>query len=237
MYIPKFYEENDFKSQVDLIKSNPLGVLFNYVAPGGVMSYITGSNNNSVDSEMCASHIPFVLIEDGNGGYKLIAHLAAENQHVEMLTKNPSCMIVFQGPNSYVSPAWYPLKQKTHKFVPTWDFAVVHVYGKAKVIKDKDWLLDMLNKITNQEENKRPDNCEPEKWEVSETDQKYLDTLLNRIVGLEVEITNMQAKFKLHQDSPPVNVRGVLDGYKKECDEESGRKMTELVLKHYPREL
>ncbi|CAD6633174.1 XXYS1_4_G0006860.mRNA.1.CDS.1 [Saccharomyces cerevisiae] len=77
---------------------------------------------------MCASHIPFVFVEFDNGEHKLIAHLARKNKQVEMLERVQKCLVVFQRVDSYISPAWYPVKKKTHKFVPTWDFAAVYVY-------------------------------------------------------------------------------------------------------------
>lgn len=237
MYIPKHLEVTDLSQQIALIEKHPLGILFNYVAPNdSLLGYFKGSDNK-IDSEMCATHVPFFFVKDDEGNQSLIAHLAGNNQQIEMLKQNPNCMVVFQSADSYVSPAWYPLKEKTHKFVPTWDFACVHVYGKAIIHQEEEWLLNMLNSITNQEENKRPEEGRPKRWKVDETDEKYLKQKLNDIVGLEIKITNIQSKFKLHQEQPPINVNGVIDGYAKELGNETGQELTELMKEHYPRQL
>ncbi|SCU78668.1 LAFA_0A07822g1_1 [Lachancea sp. 'fantastica'] len=213
--------------------------MFSYAAPSsGLMGFIKGTESTSVDSEMCATHVPFVLEQQEGGKRKLVAHLAAENQHIGLLEKNPKCMVVFQGVNSYVSPSWYPLKKKTHKFVPTWDFATVHVYGTARIIRDKSWLLDMLNQLTDQEEGKRPDGDVFEsKWKVSDAPEKYVDSLLTRIVGLEIDITDIQSKFKLHQNETAVNVNGVLEGYEKEVGGAKGQELAKITRDNYPHPL
>lgn len=233
-------EVNDFAKQAEIINEYPLGILFNYAAPhGGLMSYLSGEQGEKkADGEMCATHVPFLLVEGQDGKHKLIAHLAGENQHIEMLKKSPNCMVVFQSANSYVTPAWYPQKKQTHKFVPTWDFACVHVYGKAKIIQDEEWLLQMLNSLTDQQEAKRPEGDEFEKkWKVEETDEKYLGGLMKRIVGLEIEITDIQSKFKLHQGAAPVNVNGVLKGYESEKKDDNAKTMCKLTRESYPRDL
>ncbi|SCU77282.1 LAME_0A00474g1_1 [Lachancea meyersii CBS 8951] len=236
MYIPKLMEVNDFSKQADIIRSNPLGIIFSYAMPqNGFMGFIKGNETSAVDSEMCATHVPFVLVKEKNGKTKLVAHLAAKNQHIQMLEKYSKCMVVFQSVDSYVSPSWYPLKKKTHKYVPTWDFATVHVYGAAKIIRDKTWLLNMLGQLTDQEENKRPDGDEfEEKWKVSDAPEKYVDTLLNGIVGLEIDVTDIQSKFKLHQNEAAVNVKGVLEGYEKEIGGCKTQELAKLTKENHP---
>lgn len=171
MYIPKHFKVTDLQRQLDIIKDYPLGTLFTSCpSSGGVLSFWKNGQNDRPDSELCATHIPFYFVESAEGKHKLIAHLAAQNNQVEQLENVSNCLVTFQSTNSYVSPSWYPLKPKTHKYVPTWDFATVHVYGSPKIIReDKEWLLNMLNLITDQEEGKRPtgENFK-EKWKVSD---------------------------------------------------------------------
>ncbi|AJS42119.1 ALS_1a_G0033580.mRNA.1.CDS.1 [Saccharomyces cerevisiae] len=158
MYIPKHFESMEL-SRYKLSKKPPLGTLFSSKASRqGFFGWRTSSNKDDPDFGMCASHIPFVFVEFDNGEYKLIAHLARKNKQVEMLERVQKCLVVFQSVDSYISPAWFPMKKKTHKFVPTWDFAAVHVYGTPRIIRDdKDWLINMLSTLTDQEEEKRPE--------------------------------------------------------------------------------
>ncbi|CAH03046.1 uncharacterized protein KLLA0_A10461g [Kluyveromyces lactis] len=261
MYIPSHLEVTDLDKQVSVIKQYPLGVLFNYnSAKTGLLDYFKSgkppSGTDRVDSVMCATHVPFHYVEDPEGKTKgkLIAHLAGQNQHIAMLEENANCLVVFQSVDSYVSPEWYPLKKKTHKFVPTWDFACVHVYGRAKIIHDdEEWLLGMLNSITDQEEKKRPDTTTVSekdedhsgekgevpihRWKVEEAEKRYLSQAMKNIVGLEIEIDHVQSKFKFHQDQPPVNVNGVLDGYAKELDPKKAQELEKFTRQQYPREL
>ncbi|KAH3898974.1 uncharacterized protein SCODWIG_02028 [Saccharomycodes ludwigii] len=231
MYIPKSMEITDEQTQINFIKSYPFGVLFSYEAPSMF-------NRKLDDQEMCATHLPFLFMEDKDGQHKLIAHIAAKNYHGEMLKKNKKCMVVFQGPNSYVSPAWYPEKKVTHKFVPTWDYTAVHVYGEAKIITDREKLLEIVAMISDQQESKRPegDKYEP-KWSISDAPEEYIKALLKNIVGLEIDISKIQAKFKLHQINSPMNVNGLIKGYEEELSNDLGKTMASLTKEYYPKPL
>ncbi|QHS74523.1 uncharacterized protein SPAR_K01400 [Saccharomyces paradoxus] len=237
MYIPKHFESTELSKQVEIIKKNPLGTLFSSEAGRlGFFRWNYPSNEDDPDFDMCASHIPFVFGEFDSGEYKLIAHLARKNQQVEMLERVQKCLVVFQSVDSYISPAWYPMKKKTHKFVPTWDFAAVHVYGKPKIIRDdKDWLINMLSTLTDQEEEKRPEGeIYEEKWSVSDAPDSYIDAMLKNIVGLEIDITHIQSKFKFDQNKSQVNVEGVVENLLKEVGGEKGQEMAHLVKDNYP---
>lgn len=242
MYVRQAYEVTDLEWQVDVIKKYPLGIVFNASpAPGGgLLGFMRGSSPQEIDSELCATHVPFFFVEGKDGeNHKLVAHLAANNQQVEQLEKSSKVLVVFQSVDSYISPSWYPLKKKTHKFVPTWNFAAVHVYGTPRIIRDdKEWLLRQLNQITGQEEGKRPEGEEYEdKWKVSDAPEKYIDAKLKGIVGLEIEITGIQSKFKFGQDEVPTNVRGVVKALEEEVGGDKGSEMCKLTRECYPTEL
>lgn len=242
MYIRKVYEVTELAKQAELIKKYPLGIVFsaNPSPGGGLLGFMRAGSLEEVDSELCATHVPFFFVEGKDGeSHKLVAHLAANNQQGKQLEKVGKVLVVFQSVDSYTSPAWYPLKKKTHKYVPTWNFAAVHVYGTPKVIRnDKEWLLRQLNQITDQEEGKRPEGeGYEEKWKVSDAPEKYIDAKLKNIVGLEIEITAIQSKFKFGQDEVPTNVNGVLEGLEKEVGGEKGEEMCKLTRECYPGEL
>lgn len=211
MYIPKHFESMEL-SRYKLSKKPPLGTLFSSKASRqGFFGWRTSSNKDDPDFGMCASHIPFVFVEFDNGEHKLIAHLARKNKQVEMLERVQKCLVVFQSVDSYISPAWYPMKKRTRKFVPTWDFAAVHVYGTPRIIReDKDWLINMLSTLTDQEEEKRPEGeMYEEKWSVSDAPDSYINAMLQNIVGLEISITHIQSKFKFDQNKSQINVEGI----------------------------
>lgn len=166
----------------------------------------------------------------------MIAHLAIQNNQVEQLESVSNCLVTFQSTDSYVSPSWYTLKPKTHKYVPTWDFAAVHVYGTPKIIRgDKEWLLNMLNLITDQEEGKRPTGKKfKEKWKVSDAPDSYLNVMLNNIVGLEIEITHIESKFKFDQNKNKIDIAGLIDNFEHEVGGEKGMKLAEYICECQP---
>ncbi|SCU77461.1 LANO_0A00430g1_1 [Lachancea nothofagi CBS 11611] len=234
MYIPKAFEVTDEAKQFDLIRENPLGVLFSYAPESnGILGYFKPAD---AFASMCATHVPFVIVKTDEGKSRLVTHIAKNNKHADFLEKQNDCMVVFQGPSNYISPSWYPLKKKTHKFVPTYDYSAVHIYGKAKVIRgDKRWLLEMLNAVTDQEEGKRPDGDEyEEKWAVSDAPADLIDAKMNNIVGVEIEIERMETQFKAHQNQHPINVEGVAENLPKECGEK-GKSLADFMLQEYPR--
>ena len=227
MYIPKLFEVEDFESQAELIKEYPLGII------------VSCNQGYFGSTSFKATHIPFVLKVDEETNKKyLIGHLAAKNDQIEQLEKASECFVIFQSCDSYITPAWYPTKKKTQKFVPTWDFAAVHVYGKPKILRGKEWKLGMLNHLTDQEEEKRPEGEQYEaKWKVSDAPDRYLDGMLKAIVGLEIDIDRIESKWKFDQNSSPVDAKGLINGLESEVGGEKGKKMAQMVKERYPKQL
>lgn len=234
MYIPKQYEVADLAKQIEVIEKNPFGILFTARrSNGGLLSYVWGGSSG--DSELSASHLPFVFVEGKEGQkHKLIAHMAAKNDQIDHLEATENVLIVFQGPHSYVTPGWYPTKKKTHKMVPTWAYATVHVYGSPKIIRDKKWLLDQVTQLTDQEEDKRPEGPEyEEKWKVTDAPARWTDAKLNGVVGVEIEISHIQCKFKFDQELSKVDVEGVIHGFEHEVGGEHGANLANIARECY----
>jgi transcriptional regulator len=141
------------------------------------------------DGVPLASHVP-LLIDTKRGVYgTLIGHLArANDQWKDMSTQE--VLVIFQGPHAYVSPSWY----QEHPSVPTWDYAVVHAYGKPRVIQDLGELEIMLHNLvqTHEARFEYP-------WSIDQA-QDFVQKRLPAIVGFEIEITRLEGKFKLSQN-------------------------------------
>lgn len=214
MYIPQENTVTDIDKHIELIKQYPLGTLI-----------------TSVNGELVANHIPFVVKEYPNekGKFYLIAHLAIRNEQIKDLEVADSCLVVFTGLDSYISPNWYPSKKETHKVVPTWDFAAVHVKGKPTIYREEDFKTEALDGLTTQQEQKR-DVDDEEKWKLSETPENYLKIKMKGIVGLKIEVVSTQGKWKHQQKLPESEVKGVIAGL---CAEngEKGTKMAEITHK------
>ncbi|CCH43223.1 Protease synthase and sporulation protein [Wickerhamomyces ciferrii] len=227
MYIPNQFKVDDEDKQLQLIKEFPLAALI------FVEKSFFGTPNYSI------SHIPFFLTKNYNGQNVLKAHLARGNELVPLLQNaNHNCLVSFRSTDSYISPSWYPTKEKTHKFVPTWDFGAVNAYGIPQIIEDKEWLLQLLNEITDQEEGKRPEGSEfKPKWKVDQAPENYLDTMIKNIVGLEIVIDELEGKFKFNQNKAPIDTKGVIDAHINEVGGSKGEYMAKLTTQEYPKEL
>lgn len=190
MYIPNHYNEDRWEQKELLIVHHPLGTLVTF------------------DQKIIANHVPFFLHTDKETGKRYLqAHLAKKNHQIPLLQENDHVLVIFQSPDSYISPSYYPEKQKTHKFVPTWDFASLHVYGKSRIVDDFDFVRQQLVNFTNQNESTRE-----KPWKVTDAPEGYLKIMQKAITGLEIEITETECKYKFEQKMAQENIDGVVAG-------------------------
>lgn len=140
------------------------------------------------------THLP-LLLDRGRGGAAgmLLGHVARANPHWHRLQERPDALAVFHGPHAYVSPSWYGV----HPSVPTWNYAVVHARGRARLIEDAAALEALVRKLVETFENGRP-----APWRMR-LPADYQQGMLRGIVGFEIEITQLTGKFKLSQNRTP----------------------------------
>ncbi len=119
--------------------------------------------------------------------------------------------MVFQGPEAYVSPSWYPSKAEQGKIVPTWNFEMVQVRGKAKLIEDAAWLRAQVEQLTDQQEQTRP-----YPWRVNDAPETFIEQQLKGIVGVEIPICQIKGKWKISQNRTAADQRGVIAGLSSE---------------------
>jgi transcriptional regulator len=115
--------------------------------------------------------------------------------------------MIFQGPEGYITPNWYPSKALHGKAVPTWNYAVVHAYGRPAVVQDKDWLRRHVTELTTQQE-----ASEAQPWAVSDAPESYVDVMLRGIVGFRFAITRLEGKWKMSQNREMPDRAGVIAG-------------------------
>ena len=183
MYTPKHFVETRVEALHELIRAYPFATVV----------------VNTVDG-LVANHLPFELV-DG----VLHGHVARGNELVQM--DGTEVLLVFQGPDGYISPNWYPSKHETGREVPTWNYAVVHVHGRLRVIDDAAWLRRLLETLTDHHE-----AGQPQPWKISDAPEDHIEKSLRAIVGLEVAIERIEGKFKLSQNHPARNRAGVVAG-------------------------
>jgi transcriptional regulator len=189
MYLPDHFRVDDVPQIHALMRARPFAVL---VSDGPAGLY--------------ASHLPTVL--KGEGPYGVIeCHLARPNPHWRDLADGNEALMIFQGPEGYITPNWYPSKGQTGKVVPTWNFAVVHAYGRPEVMTEKDWLLRHVTDLTTQQEKN-----ETKPWAPSDAPSTYIDVMLRGIVGFRFPITRLEGKWKMSQNREIQDQVGVVNG-------------------------
>lgn len=193
MYIPRANEETRLEVLHDLIESHPLASLVTMGASG-----------------LFASHLPMVLERKSSAHGLLKAHLSRANQQWHDFRPEVEALAIFAGPEHYITPSWYPEKQETGKVVPTWNYAVVHVYGTLKVIEDPAWLMEHLNALTTVHE-----SAFSAPWRISDAPADYVASLLKGIVGLELPIERIEGKWKVSQNRSERDRAGVIEGLEK----------------------
>lgn len=208
MYIPKNFSQHDPNELHSVIRSFPLATLVAVT-----------------DAGLEANHIPFVLDERRDKPV-LQGHLFSGNPVWKSLQDRPQVLLVFNGPETYISPNYYPTKKDNGKVVPTWNYVAVHVSGTATCIHDDDWKLDMLHKLTSQQE-----SAQPSPWKVSDAPQTYTEKLLAAIVGIEIAIESIEGKWKVSQNQPAVNQQGVVEGLSGEAGSDA-KQMAEIVKRY-----
>ncbi|KAH3672870.1 hypothetical protein WICMUC_004092 [Wickerhamomyces mucosus] len=227
-YVPKAYKVEDLDQQLQVIKDFPLGVLLT-----SSTSYLSN------ETDLGISHLPFVIkkkpLYDDEGQLieeklYLLTHIAKGNDQINHLEKLDKVKIIFKSTNSYVSASWYLQKKIDHKVVSTWDYSAVHIDGKPKLIKDHDGLLEILKDVTTFNEDKRS-TSDNNKWKVEDAPSNYIDSMMKGIVGLEVEITNIESCFKFQQGKPAKEVLNIIKNYNEEISNDQSNYMVSLTQK------
>jgi len=198
MYVPTHFEETRTEVLHQLIRKHSQAVLVT-LGSGG----------------LTANHIPFELDPDPAPLGILRGHVARANPVWQDLSKDIEALVVFQGPQAYISPSWYQTKKQTGKVVPTYNYIVVHAHGALRVVQDKAWLRALVERLTNRFEGQR---AEP--WRVTDAPGEFVDKLLGAIVGLEMPVTRLIGKWKLSQNRPQEDRDGVVRGLSESGDAE-----------------
>lgn len=184
MYTPAHFQASDADA-FHLIRTHPLGALMHVHANG-----------------LDANHIPWELETPDQAPARLIGHIARANPLCAQLQDGTQVLVIFQAEQGYISPNWYPSKHEHHKLVPTWNYRVVHIHGTVRLHDDKKWVLAAIGKLTRTHEQRThhalPHAAGP--WKIKDTPPEHLESLLANIVGIEIAVQRIEAKFKLSQN-------------------------------------
>jgi transcriptional regulator len=132
-------------------------------------------------------------------------------------------LIIFLGPDAYVSPSWYPAKQETGRVVPTWNYAAIHVYGRLTFFEEPERLRTVVTELTGKHE-----ASFPAPWQVTDAPAAYIDSQLKAIVGFECRILRLEGKQKFNQNRSLEDRLGVIEGLR-ELEDERKVQVAELM--------
>jgi transcriptional regulator len=203
VYQPPAFREERLETLHALIRSHPLATLIT-AGSGGLI----------------ANLVPFTLA-DTTGKGTLRAHIAKANDQVDALKAGAETLVVFHGPEAYITPYWYPSKKDHGRVVPTWNYVVVQVRGTPRVIDDAAWLRAQIGDLTSAQESRRS-----EPWKVTDAPQPFIEGQIKAIIGIEIPILNIEGKWKVSQNRSAADRQGVCEGLR---DEGLNEDMARLV--------
>lgn len=210
MYLPAQYAETDPAVLRQIIRNYPLGTIF-----------------VSDSSGLSANHIPLLLHDTPAPHGELIGHLALANHLAQQAAGDGiDCLVVFQGPQRYISAGWYASRETDHRVAPTWDYEVVHVQGRARAVSDPQWILGAISELAAIHE-----AAEQRPWSVGEAPQSFIDELMKHVAGLRIEITGMVGKSKIEQTKSAENQGTVMAALQKHTDGTS-QELLEAMRRH-----
>jgi len=189
MYRPDLFRVDDVPRMHALMRARPFAALVTAGASG-----------------LYASHFPTVVKDVAPFGV-VEFHLARANPHWKELAEGNEALMIFQGPEGYITPGWYPSKAQHGKVVPTWNFAVVHTYGRPEAMQDAAWLRQHVTELTAQQE-----RDQPKPWAPSDAPEKFIDAMVRGIVGFRFAVTRLEGKWKMNQNRDMTDRAGVVQG-------------------------
>jgi transcriptional regulator len=206
MYQPPHFRQERLEVQHELIRSHPLGMLVTLGSAG-----------------LVANPLPFWLDASASSLGTLRAHLSRANTQWRDFDSTREALVIFQSIEAYVTPSWYETKRETGKVVPTWNYAVVQAYGAMKVVDDPAWLMRQITEMTQGQEARQT-----EPWSVEDAPATFVAAQLKGIVGVEIEITRIEGKWKVSQNRPEADRLGVAEGLRT-SEDDAARRMADLV--------
>jgi transcriptional regulator len=161
---------------------------------------------------LVATMLPFVYEPSVGEQGALYGHVARNNDQWRLPAQGES-LAILRGPDAYISPSWYASKAEHGRVVPTWNYVTAHVYGRLVVHDDPSWVEDIVRRLTAKHEAARLTSPgQPPAWSVDDAPRKFIEGQLRAIVGLELQITRIEAKAKLSQNRPATDIAGVVAG-------------------------
>jgi transcriptional regulator len=191
MYTPKLYREEDRGKILEFLQQNDFAILVTY------------------DGEKpTASHLLVEIVEEGEKLF-VNGHMSKANPLWKTFERNPEVLVIFLGAHTYISPTWY-----NHVNVPTWNYQSVHVYGKPRVVSDHDEAYGILSRLVAKYEG-------GSSYSMETLPQDFVEKEMKGIIAFQVEVTRVDANYKLSQNRDDESYRSVVSHLEERTDEMS----------------
>jgi transcriptional regulator len=208
MYVPPAFREDDPSELRAIMREARLPTLVTSTADG-----------------LAATPLPLIF-DEGEGEHGVLyGHLAKANPQWK-LPSNGEALIIFSGPDAYVTPSWYKSKREHGRVVPTWNYVAVHAYGRAEFFEDEDRLLEAVTRLTNLHEHPRD-----QPWAVTDAPEPFIKSQLRGIVGLRLPITRIEGKRKMSQNRSADDRKGVAEGLAS-SDRSTDGEVSRMIPRH-----
>lgn len=205
VYLPPHFEESSAEEIHAFIEQHPFGALV-VNGPRGLE----------------ANHLPFLLDTQRDGSLRLVAHVARANNVWHDTPDGSDVLVIFNTAGAYISPTWYPSKAETHQNVPTWNYQAVHVRGHISIHDDETFVRGVVARLTRDHERR----VEPERpWKMTDSPREFIDQMVRAIVGIEICVTQVEAKWKLGQNRQDRDRLGAADALEAHGDADTSAAM------------
>ena len=156
---------------------------------------------------LSATHIPMLVRELPEGEIHLEGHVARPNDLWRTAQAGVPALAIFQGPQAYIHPGWFPTKKADGKAVPSWNYIAVHAHGTLEAVEDETWLRSHLSDLSDLNEAGRS-----EPWALTDAPEDYLKAMINAIVGVRLRVDRLEGNWKMGQKQKLENRLGMIDG-------------------------
>lgn len=190
MYVAKTSREERLPVLVDAVRDIQFGALV-----------------TALDNGFAASHLPMMLREAADGSYVLEGHVSRANDLWKAALARPRTLAIFQGPQAYIHPGWYPTKHRDGRAVPTWNYIAIHLQGELEPMEDEAWLRRHLVELTE-----RNEASQAEPWEIADAPADYIAAMVGAIVGLRMPVLTFEGNWKMAQKRPVEDRLGAMQG-------------------------
>ena len=191
MHIPRFFRQEDRQTIIEFLRKNDFATLVLYDGQRPV-----------------ASHLLFEILEEGEALF-VNGHMSRANPIWKLFEKNNEVLVIFQGPHTYISPTWY-----NHINVPTWNYQSVHVYGKPRLITDREESYGVLKRLVDRYETSGP-------YKMESLPPDFVEKEMRGVAAFQVEVTNIEASYKLSQNRDEESYRSIVSHLEQREDDMS----------------